>query len=590
LLGTAVTLTRVSDATGRFEFESMPLGNIGFDSTTSEGGISYYGQGTLFLAQSLAVSLVMRSVTDVVNGVPPLTSAPLAQNALLKNAGPAPETVARRASQERVLRAATPPQNVALTQAADMTASLTTTAAQQDVAVSATAELAVPKGTQTVTLKYNVFSAEYPFYVLSQSIFNDVWSLAVYGGQGGQQLFEITRNVNSQAATPPIWQGDSTTGDITQVLDVSALTATADTTLTLFASSMNVGDSALTTIVSATLSAEVKLTINAVDADSVSPTNSDSSYYSIPRSGDGNVFERWFTLAITKPADATISQVRVILRGTGDLMTLYEEAPGPNVEIVDDEHLRVRVSMNSFTSTVNSDPPPAQDITYRFRVQAEFEGQTIENERDSGVRHALWRMPAGITRYGVRDNGLDDWASRGCYSWLVANSALLTRVDDISGEHARHIGHDTHERGVDIDQFHYYTFPGGNSGGGNYTALRNNVIAALNGDAAAAARVSAWVTATRTGLDSLLALNEVNRLYYAIGSATQQQMSPTTTIRLAAGWARDLLGDGAITAISGQTLDTGVGAWSEDNNARIQYNAVHNSHIHIALNSALLAN
>jgi len=591
LLGTPVAFTRVSDADGRFEVASVPIGNVGFNSQTSANGQFYYGQGTLFLTSDRSVSLVMRHVTDVISGVPPLSSEPIGALAAL---AAEPDAVAPEIAQARLDADALAGAPVSSTQAITplaTTASINVAAGPQNVAITQTATLDVPQGTKTVKLVYSVFSAEYPFWVLQQSIFNDVWSLAVFAGTGGQQMFQITRNVNSQVSSPPIWQGNSSTGQITETIDVEALAANADTTLTLFGSSMNVGDSQLTTIVTAELTAEADLTINAVEPDTVNPTRGDSSFYSIPRSGDQNVFERWFTLRITKPDDATVSHVRVILRGTGDLQTIYEEAPGPNVEIVDDERIRVRVSYQTVASTVNSTPPPIHQITYRFRVQADFNGQTLEDERDSGIRQGLWRMPNNFGRYGMRDAGLDDWASRGAYLWMQANAALLTRIDDISGEHARDIDHQTHERGVDIDEFHYYTFPnGGGSGGANYTQLTNNVFAALNGDAAAAGRVSAWVTATRTGLAALEALNTVNRLYYAIGNAGQRQITPTLQIRLNGGWARALIQNGTMTAQSGQVLNTGLGAWTLANSNRITYNAIHNSHVHVALNSAALPN
>ena len=591
LLGTPVAFTRISDAAGRFEIASVPIGNIGFDSQTEQNGQFYYGQGTLFLVADRSISLVMRHVSDVIAGVPPLSSGPIGMFAALAvEPDPDPE-IAQARLEANAAATGAPVSSARMTALAAITASITVAAGPQNVAITRTATLDVPRGTKTVKLVYSVFSYEYPFYVLQQSIFNDVWSLSVFGGSGGQQQFQITRNVNSQVSTPPIWQGNSSTGQITETLDVEALAANADITLTLFGSSMNVGDSQLTTIVTAELTAEADLTINAVEPDTVTPTRGDSSYYSIPRSGEQNVFERWFTLRITKPDQATVTRVRVILRGAGDLQTIYEEAPGPNVEVVDHERLRVRVSYQTAASTVNSTPPPIHRITYRFRVQADFNGQTLDDERDSGLRHGLWRMPNTFARYGARDAGLDDWASRGAYRWMETNAALLTRIDDISGEHARDIGHQTHERGVDIDEFHYYTFPGGGgSGGANYTQLTTNVFNALNGDAAAAGRVAAWVTATRDGLAALHALNTVNRLYYAIGNAGQRQVSPTALIRLNGGWAQALIRNGTFTAASGQVLNTGLGVWALANSQRITYNAIHNSHIHVALNSGLLPN
>lgn len=589
LLGTPSVFTRVSDADGRFEIASVPIGNVGFDSQTEQNGQFYYGQGTLFLTSDRSVSLVMRHVSDVIAGVPPLSSGPIGAFAAMA-AEPEPDPVIAQARLD-ANASATGASASAQVAALATTASINVAAGPQNVPITQSATLDVPRGTKTVKLVYSVFSFEYPFYVLQQSIFNDVWSLSVFGGSGGQQLFQITRNVNSQVSTPPIWQGDSSTGQITETLNVEALAANADTTLTLSGSSMNVGDSLLTTIVTAELTAEADLTINAVEPDTVVPTTGDSSYYSIPRSGDRNVFERWFTLRITKPDQANVTQVRVILRGAGDLQEIYEEAPGPNVQILDNERLRVRVTYQTATSTVNSIPPPIHQITYRFRVQADLNGETLEDERDSGIRRGLWRMPNNFARYGARDAGLDDWASRGAYLWMDTNRALLTRIDDISGEHARDIGHQTHERGVDIDEFHYYTFPGGaGSGGANYTALTTNVFNAMNGDAAAAGRVADWVTATRNGLAALHALNTVNRLYYAIGNAGQRQVTPTVLIRLNGGWASALIQNGTVTAASGQVLNTGLGAWVHANSNRITYNAIHNSHVHVALNSGALQN
>ncbi len=618
ILGTGIVLQRTTDALGRFDVSATPVGNVAFDSQTFQGGIYYYGQGTIFLTSSRTISVVMRSVADVVNGVPPILSgAPAAASpaaasskkndssadatTLVLDPGAEPETALAREIAEHEAQATPPPFPAPAAAptasigplaaiAATSTASVYVVADEQNVPVSQTATLTVPQGTQKVVLTYNVFTYEYPFYVLQQSIFNDVWSVAVYAGGGGQQLYQITRNVNSQVSVSPVWQGNGSTGEIREVFDVAALAANQDVTVTLFASSMNIGDSLLATIVSASVSTEVDLSIDSIEPDVVTPTRGNSSFYSIPRPGATNTFERWFTLAVTKPDSATISRVTARLRGPGDLQTIVDEGPGPNVQVVDNQTLRVRATFHGTASAVASTPPPTSSLTYRFKVQADDNGQTLEDEKDSGSRRALWRMPDGIARYGIRDTGGDDWVSRGAYSWISTNSGLLTRVDDISGEHARDIGHQTHERGVDIDLFHFYTFPGGVSGGANYTQLANNVIAALNGDAAAQGRVSAWVTATRNGLGNLLARTEVNRLYYAIGSAAQQQVAPGVVIRLADGWARSLIETGAVTAASGQALNLALGNWTHANSARVRYNAIHNSHVHIALNSNALPN
>jgi murein endopeptidase len=93
-------------------------------------------------------------------------------------------------------------------------------------------------------------------------------------------------------------------------------------------------------------------------------------------------------------------------------------------------------------------------------------------------------MPDGFERFGqgTIDIGGDDWASRGAYNWLAANKNLITRINDISGEHGRNIGHSSHKHGTDIDMFHFYTFQKGASGKVNYSQLIENVVSAKNTD------------------------------------------------------------------------------------------------------------
>ncbi|HET9212846.1 MAG TPA: hypothetical protein VFR03_20740, partial [Thermoanaerobaculia bacterium] len=441
------------------------------------------------------------------------------------------------------------------------------------------------KGTKEATLKYRIQTDEYPYYVLSQSIYNDTWSLNVRGGASGQQLFDISRQINSQLSVPPVWQGDGTTGEIQEVLNVEALAANADVTLTLFASAMNVGDSILPTRVSASLSAETGLSIKSITPDTVTPTTGDSSFYSIPRPGSTNTYSRWFTLKITKPMNSTVTKMTSKLLGPGELMTIVDGPPGASFQVVDDQTLKVRVTMHDQASTVESTPPPAHNTKYRFKLAVDDNGTELTDEKDSGGRHALWRMPDGFGRYSTRDTGGDDWCSRGTYNWMDTNRSLLKEINDISGEHARNLGHATHQYGTDIDMFHFYRFQGATSGGNNYTRLQadtalsiriNDPDATVRQQAAAArARVSSWVTETRSGIDALAALNTVSSVLYAQGSAGSG---------LPAGWAQSLLTTGA-TTVGGAALDLGLGTWS---NAKYRPRSDHNDHVHITLNRAAL--
>jgi hypothetical protein len=236
--------------------------------------------------------------------------------------------------------------------------------------------------------------------------------------------------------------------------------------------------------------------------------------------------------------------------------------------------------MKALASTVASQPPPAHQLKYRFKLVVDVNGTEATDEKESGERRGLWRMPDGFARYSTRDAGGDDWASRGTYNWLSSNATLITKINDISGEHGRNIGHQTHKHGTDIDIYHFFTFPGAISGGDNYNKLVADVqLAIKTGNAdpvvaaeaqAAKARVIAWVNATHTGLDNLAASSTVIELRYALGSAATG---------LSSGWARDLLKTGK-TMVSGQELDLGTGAWS---NSKYIPVSDHNDHIHVTL-------
>ncbi len=471
---------------------------------------------------------------------------------------------------------------------------LTVTAGSRDVQVNGNHSYSIAKGTKSVELVYNVYSAEYPYYVTQQSIYNDVWSLSLSSGSGS--LFDITRQVNSQLTQAPTWLPDSTTGDIRQVIDVSSLTASEGITLQLAATSMNVGDSSLTTIVRASIEGAPQLTITSATADTINANNG-GTYYSIPGTGNTNTLQRTFTLNVEKSEDISLSNVSVTVIGAADLMDVMDEVAipsGTDVQILEQTEtsakLKVRVTISNPASTINDAPPPTRDLSYRFTVKG-VDGEGDEEDADYTVtgRRSLWNL-AGIlpSRYGTRDQGGDAWGARGTYNWLQTNSALVNEVDDISGEHGRDIGHNTHQFGTDIDTYHFYRFPNATSGTDNYNRLRQHVVTAfgvLNADGtpnpnppanavAARARLITFVTETRTGLDALANLASVNRLYYAIGSAGSG---------LPNGWARSLIQSGTVTRTAGgvtTTLNLGLAAWA---NAEVNYNAVHNNHVHVTL-------
>jgi len=617
ILNTDLVFNAVSDASGIFELPLLPSGNLEFRSESLQNGKYYYGQGILVLNGDKSLRVNMLYTDDLIAGVPEFSASPLSTSGFTTSSAnkladsveqtaddePTPEVQEkRRAAQARYKQEhpktlkesgtdepAMPSEVKQVnstsvgTLAAD-SASVNVTAGAQNQPVTGTATLNVPQGINTVTLTYNISTAEYPYYVQSQSIYNDTWNVVVRGGGSGQQKFYIPRQINSQLSANPIWQSNGSTGNIKEELDVESLTATSDATLTLFASTMNVGDSALPTSVSASLGNSLSVQINTVTPDTVRPTTGDSTYYSIPRSGGTNVFERFFTLRFTKPATAAIKKVVVRmgdLNTNSQMMVVLDEGLGNNVS-VNGSTMRIRVTMHTSASTINSTPPPTWRYFYRFKLVVEENGQEAFDEKDSGRRNPLWRMPDGFTRYSTRDRGEDDWCTHGVYLWMQEHRDLLRAINDISGEHARNIGHATHQFGRDIDMYHFYTFPGATSGGDNYNQFRSNVIAAAGGDAPSRQRVIDFVNATRQGLGALAALDTVVNMRYALGAAGSG---------LSAGWARDLITTGrTIVAVRvGQTtenkvLNLDLGNW---NNNKYLPRSDHNDHVHIALTPAL---
>jgi hypothetical protein len=599
ILNTNLVFHAVSDAAGKFEFPLLPTGNMEFKSETLQNGKYYYGQGITVLNQDQSLQVNMLYTDDLVNGVREFTVGPLfstagaaATSAKSADASPAPDP-ATESAREQYAQSQGASFNLASNSsaqfksdammaatAADGDASIFAIAGQQNTPNTRTAVFNVPQGTKQVTLSYTIASQEYPFYVLSQSIYNDTWSLAVRAGSAGQQDFYNARQINSQLSVEPVWQPSGTTGTIEETLDVEALAANSDTTLTLFGSAMNVGDSILPTSISATLTLQQRVSITRITADTVNPTTGDSSYYSLPRSGVSNTFHRFFTLTITKPATATISNLKVdVNRDDGGFVeTVLDEGLGNNLTQPNQTTLRVRVTGNQSQAPTD---PTTNEIRYHFHLKVtKGDGTEEEAERDSAIRHALWRMPDGFARYSVRDQGGDDWCHRGTYYWMRDNRNLLTRINDISGEHARNLQHATHETGQDIDMYHFYTFPGAVLGGDNYAQLRANVLLAVqtnSQDPATAQRateardrVIAFVNATRTGIDNLAALNTVARVLHVLGGEGGG---------LPAGWARDLLQTGA-TRVGTQNLNLNLGNWS---NQKYVPRGDHNDHVHVAL-------
>ncbi|WP_201496831.1 hypothetical protein [Rubrivivax sp. A210] len=603
VLNSDVRFVTQSDANGFIALPDVPAGNLSFSGGLSAGTTMYVASGSAAITRDTMVRLTLRGPADILANVPPLSMQPLPINAMGIDTGRTAEHATLSSEQlaarrSAIARAAQPARlRAPATALIDATsATVAAEGAARNVIAQGAARLPVRQGTKKVTLRYSVFTNEYPTFVLQDSIFDDVWGISVHAPDG-ELLFDIRRQINSQLTTEPVWRGDGATDEIKHEIDVEALAAASDTALLLYATSVNVGDDRLATEVLATLESTATLLIGAVSSDTIPGAANDGNYYSIPRPSASNLLQRTFDIDVSKPSRSVLRNLSVELRsGSGEvLQTVLQDATPGSAEVqvisLDDTSaiLRVRVTHEMSASIVASQPPPARDIVYRFMVTATTaEGGDLRDEKSVGVKRALWRMPDGIARYGRRDAGGDDWVARGTYGWLLTNSGLIREIDDISGEHGRNIRHHTHGRGTDVDTFHFYRFPGAGSGGQNFLALQTNVIGAfglLSSPAPQAAiqaynRVAAWVTATRNGLAALAELDSVAQIIYCSG---------TPISGVAAGWCSALIRTGVISRTRFETSGSVVeslnfgGSFS---NAKVIFRNDHNDHVHVTLSAA----
>lgn len=582
LMGAGLSIIKVSNGTGIAVFGLMPRGNTILTARTVHNGREYHGEAMFFATSGTRVNLVMRHADDIVAGVPPYTLTPANPGANSPTSMP-PADAERAALHQQILPA------IDLSQVANTseTVNLRVSANQANIVQQGSVTLTAPQGTSKLFLSYFVQTAEYPQYVLAQSIYNDTWSLSLLAQGSGQQFYSISRNVNSQLSGDPSWNSSGRTAQIEESYDISDLTASQSATFVLTASAMNVGDGLLPTVVDASASIdESRLVVKNVRLENQpSAVAGAQTNISFPLQGEINSRQRWFTMNVDLPDGATITRVKAEVlssANTSPLVTLYDEAAGQNVQVLDGGVVRARAT-RSVASELQTVSPPAHNITYRFTVYANnSEGVEISGEATSNILRALWRMqeywrnPA--RRYGARDPGHDDWLNARTWSYLQNHGNLLTRIDDISGEHGRNIGHATHETGADIDLYHTHQFPGAVRGQDNYLILAETLGRAMALPAAQTIadrqNLAQWIATTRTTFAAVLDTTDAETIFYSIGSPTTR-----SGVALPNGWARQLLINGNIT-VGTRTYDSGLGAWGYPQN-RLIYNAVHNSHWHI---------
>ena len=185
MLGAGVAVQRVSDANGRLDVASLPEGTVAFECVAVSGGKYYYGDATLAHSGPGSITLVLRNVEDLKNGVAPLrVDKPAAKDEI-----PLARTVQPSPSRE-----------------ADI-ARILVESAERGRTITMSTILTVRRGAARLMLAYDIATLEQR----RDQRFDDVWTLSVFD-HNGRNLLHIIRNVSSQVQVHPNWQGGTGPG------------------------------------------------------------------------------------------------------------------------------------------------------------------------------------------------------------------------------------------------------------------------------------------------------------------------------------------------------------------------------------------
>lgn len=568
-----VSLRATTDSSGNFTFSNVPTGTVSLYATSTFNGFVHTAEAAFTFTSATTVELTFNSPTAGASPDSPLK--------ILKRAGgaafSAQQMAARQALDGRIT--ATPP--------VATETSATAVGSDQDVTVADEVTCTLPAATQarTASISYIVGTAEYPYYVLQQSQFDDRWSVTA-SLPNGTTLFKTgLYSVNSQVSKQPIWQADGSTGKISVPVSIPANV----TALRLRVTSVNIGDSALATTATVNCPATAELRF---DKEMVEDAHKgEVRNISLPRPDATQILatnKRHATLKFT-PTDMQVdlNSVRLIIKN--------ENGTEFNVGKVEAKLLAAG-SLEILTTFGFGNPNSpfsglgaknAKFIRYKVTADAKVSGQDVALEAESKILGALWRsheVKAAVGIFGTPLPDHDDWATSCTDEWLTDNQAELPAMNDISAHHGRkpfspHLS--THTRGRHIDMFHFYAnpqlgspAPGAGTGGAYYANLANqariyaNPASTAPQKAAALAILRDWTVATRETVDTLVDTDGVGEIRYAVGGAIGNV--PT-------GWARALVLDGKLPD---GTADATLGVWT---NSRYKTDSAHNDHTHIDL-------
>lgn len=401
-------------------------------------------------------------------------------------------------------------------------------AATQNSTITCQAQPLVAQGTQRLGLRVDVTSAEFPSYTTVKSQFNDSWSYAVGGLPG---LGSAGGLVNDSHYTQ---------GSITKqvCLDVAALTAASDYSFSVSLAATNVGDSALATSVTLTLSPGCSDELSVTDATFSSPNT--AGHHIIRPLGAGNLINNYFSIPIDSaqsawgipltvrfaPKQAEIVGVKLGVMVAGAPVLSSEELL-PQVSSQSPGVLRFnsliipQFAIGRFSGKTNVVVQLTGTLDGESVVSVASDGAISFNSERTFIPLFLAGDAVGEERrYNIlRDPGGDSWSTANTIDWLLPRPY---RFDDVSGLHVAQLAngrsaldHAGHSDGTQIDM-RYADGQGGFTeslgGAGNGSAIQALLVAASaeaaggNPTGANVQNAINWVTANRTMIETEAAL------------------------------------------------------------------------------------
>lgn len=344
---------------------------------------------------------------------------------------------------------------------------------------------------------------------------------------------------------------------------------------------------------------DVWTSITRIVHDKKTPTDGNHRLFSIPPRGDTNVHDRTLTLTLDKPGGSSIEHVNARVVPMDMIVTDDQASTNVNDPVYLNSENKVDVRVTDRPSTILTHPPPADKVRYEFNVSTELtNGDFVSTSKESRQYDALWRKPLILARFGDPCTGgrhgctgHDDWSLQGTYRWLEANQYYIPAVNDISGEHARDIGHEEHESGADIDMFYFSPMEGTENGGRNYRLLACTLTQVYRGDNIARNRIIAWIRVNRQSFEHFLAQRQVGKILFSGGLRIDRNLicdGRRHHTNFNAGWIRSLLNEGMAISSDGRRhvfLPRGELLWEPPNRRKLRYlfDESHTTHMHVSL-------